>query len=336
MEATPALLAEIREQPAAARRTLAALAAGTSRRAAALRGADAQARVLLVGAGSSRYAAEIAADWFRGWKLDGHVRSASGVGGSPASGVLLVVSQSGATRSTLRLLDQAAAAGIFRIVVTNEAESPAAGSAELALLTEAGREQAIPATKTFTSALVALRVLGLEWAAALGRRPPIEDPEPTAHHDPASLLKGAVARESEIAARIAGIEIGGPWFFLGSGIFSPLAREGALKLMETALLPAIPVPAGELAHGPAALLGPTTPVVLLSANDPLSRSEARSVAAARAAGAPVFRFGDPVVPAELQPFAVAPVLQLLAFFVGRRLGRDVDAPAGLQKAVRDD
>lgn len=334
MEATPALLAEIRDQPAAARRTLAVLAAGASPRAAALRDADAlrEARVLLVGAGSSRYAAEIGADWFRGWKLDGDVRSASGVGGPPASGVLLVVTQSGATRSTLRLLDQAAAAGVFRIVVTNEAESPAARNAELALVTEAGREQAIPATKTFTSALVALRVLGLEWAAALGRRPH----QPGARHDPASLLDGAVARESEIAARIAEIEIGGPWFFLGSGIFSPLAREGALKLMETALLPAIPVPAGELAHGPAALLGPTTPVVLLSANDPLSRSEVRSVAAARAAGAPVLRFGDSGVPTELQPFAVAPVLQLLAFFAGRRLGRDVDAPAGLQKAVRDD
>lgn len=151
-----------------------------------------------------------------------------------------------------------------------------------------------------------------------------------------SLLEDAVARESEIAARIAEIEIGGPWFFLGSGIFSPLAREGALKLMETALLPAVPVPAGELAHGPAALLGSTTPVVLLSANDPLSRSEARSLAAARAASAPVFRFGDPGLSAELQPFAVAPLLQLLAFFAGRRLGRDVDAPAGLQKAVRDD
>ena len=212
MEALPALLAEIRDQPAAARRTLAALGASASRRAAALRDADAlrQARVLLVGAGSSRYAAEIGADWFRGWRLDGDVHSASGVGGPPASGVLLVVTQSGATRSTLRLLDQAAAAGIFRIVVTNEAESPAAGSAELALITEAGRERAIPATKTFTSALVALRVLGLEWAAARGRRPP----QPGPLHDPANLLDDAAARESEIAARIAEIEIGGPWFFL--------------------------------------------------------------------------------------------------------------------------
>lgn len=217
-------------------------------------------------------------------------------------------------------------------MVTNEAASPAAESAELALTTEAGREQAIPATKTFTSALVALRVLGLEWAAALGRWPA----PPGGHDDLARLLEDAAARESEIAARIAEIEIGGPWFFLGSGVFSPLAREGALKLMETALLPAVPVPAGELAHGPAALLRPTTPVVLLSANDPLSRSEARSVAAARAVGAPVLRFGDPGIPAGLQPFAVAPVLQLLAFFAGRQLGRDVDAPAGLQKAVRDD
>ncbi|MDE2883119.1 MAG: SIS domain-containing protein [Acidobacteriota bacterium] len=313
---------------------MAGLASGASRRVAALRNAEAlrEGKVLFVGAGSSRYAAEIAAEWFRGWKLDADVRSASGVGGPPASGVLLVVTQSGATRSTLRLLDQAGGAGIFRIVVTNEAESPAAGSAELALITEAGPERAIPATKTFTSALVALRVLGLEWASVLGRRPaPSGTPD-----DPAGVLEDAVARESAIAARIAAIEIGGPWFFLGSGIFSPLAREGALKLMETALLPAVPVPAGELAHGPAALLRPTTPVVLLSANDPLSRSEERSLAAARAAGAPVFRFGGPGIPAELQPFAVAPALQLLAFCSGRKLGRDVDAPRGLEKAVRDD
>lgn len=242
------------------------------------------------------------------------------------------MTQSGATRSTLRLLDQAEAAGTFRIVVTNEGDSPAARSAELALITNAGPEQAIPATKTFTSALVALRVLGLEWAAALGRQPP----EPGPPGDPPQLLADAIARESEIEARVAEIEIGGPWFFLGSGAFSPLAREGALKLMETALLPAVPVPAGELAHGPAALLRATTPVVLLSANDPLSRSEARSLVAARAAGAPALRFGDPGLAAELQPFAVTPLLQLLACCAGRRLGRNVDAPAGLQKAVRDD
>ena len=217
-------------------------------------------------------------------------------------------------------------------MVTNEAESPAAAKAELALVTKAGREAAIPATRSFTSALVALRILGLEWSAALGGRPPESVTQP----DPADLLAAAVAREPEIGARIAEIELGGPWFFLGSGVFSPLAREGALKLMETAVLPAIPAPAGELAHGPAALLGPNTPVVLLSARDPLSRSEARSVAAARAAGAPVLRFGEPGVPPELQPFAVAPLLQLLALFAGRKLRRDVDAPAGLTKAVRDD
>ena len=288
--------------------------------------------MLLVGAGSSRYAAEIAAEWFRRWKIAAEVRSASGVGGPPSTGALLVVTQSGATRSTIRLLDQAEATGTFRIVVTNEGESAAARRADLALVTKAGKEKAIPATKTFSSALVALRVFGFEWSAALGKRPPGSG----AHSEIVNRLENAVAREPEIAARIAEIEVGGPWFFLGSGVFSPLAREGALKMMETALVPAIPVPAGELAHGPAALLGATTPVVLLSSGDPLSPSEARSLAAARAVGAPMFRFGDAATAAELQPFALAPVLQLLAFFAGRQLGRNVDAPAGLQKAVRDD
>lgn len=288
--------------------------------------------MLLVGAGSSRYAAEIAAEWFRRWEIRAEVRSSSGIRELPSSGALLVVTQSGATASTVRLLERAKAAGVFRVVVTNVAESAAARRCELALLTRAGEEKAIPATKTFSSALVALRVFGREWAAELGRCPrPSGAPSRLV-----DLLEGAVAREPEIAARIAAIKVDGPWFFLGSGIFSPLAREGSLKMMETAGVPAIPVPAGELAHGPATLLGATTPVVLLSAGDSLSPGEERSLAAARAAGAPVFRLGDAATPAELQPFVVAPVLQLLACFAGRQRGRDVDAPAGLRKAVRDD
>ena len=124
-------------------------------------------------------------------------------------------------------------------------------------------------------------------------------------------------------------------------------------MMETAAVPAIALRTEELAHGPFALINRETPVVMHSGAGPASPGEARSLRAVSEAGAPLLRLacagaageapgseagrtirttGDP----SLRPFSAAPILQLLALFAGRQLGRDVDAPAGLQKAVHDD
>lgn len=325
-------------------------------------------RVLLAGSGSSRHAAEIAAHWWRHWGLEAKARPATELadrGGAFEAGrtgdtgarrpALVAVTQSGATGSILRLLDEAAAAGVFRVVVTNEPGSAATERADLAVVTLAGTERAIPATKSFTAALAALRILGLDWAEAAGTLPP--ERRRAAEEDtgaiPSTLDLGP--GRAEQIPEFAALSPDGPWFFLGDGSLGPLASEGALKMMETASVPAIALPSGELAHGPAALLGPRTPVVLLSEAEAPTPGEVRSLAAAHRAGAPVLRFsesrprtGPPAEPfpvalrlghevgVELAPFVAAPALQLLALYAGVRRGCEVDAPKGLRKAVTDD
>lgn len=304
---------------------------------------------MFAGAGSSRHAAEVAAVWFRRRGIEAEARPATeladGVGGGGGAGRVLVgVTQSGATGSLLRLFERAGGAGVTRVAVTNESGSPAAELADLAVVTRAGPERAIPATKTFTSALAALRMLGAEAAGESG--------------DGASAAEGAVGaieaglNHAEEAAAFAERAAEGPWVFAGEGALRPLAAEGALKMLETAAVPALSIPSGELAHGPRALLNERTPVVVLSERAEPGASEGRSLAAAAEAGAPVLRIApgpppaafrrdgftqfDYGAPVEFAPFFAAPVVQWLALYAGAALGRPVDAPKGLTKAVTDD
>ena len=298
---------------------------------------------MFAGCGSSRHAAEVAAVWFRRRGIEAEARPATeladgvdGFGGEGVGEVLVGVTQSGATGSLLRLFERARDAGARCVAVTNEAESPAAELADLAVVTHAGPERAIPATKSFTSALAALRMLGSEAPAASGAVNAIE----------------AGLRRAEEAAAFAERGAEGPWVFAGEGALRPLAAEGALKMVETAAVPALAIPSGELAHGPRALLSGRTPVVLLSERAEPGASEARSLAAAAEAGAPVLRVAPGPSPAvfrrdgftqfdcgsavELAPLFAAPVVQWLALYAGAALGRSVDAPEGLTKAVTDD
>ena len=264
------------------------------------------------------------------------------------AGAVVAVTQSGATGSALRLLERAGAAGMLRVAVTNEAASPAAARADLALVTRAGPERAVPATKSFTSALVALRLLALAWARAAGKL----SPEAAATRVAAcsavpDLLRAGLQNGRHAARFVARVRCEGPWFFLGAGPLLPLAREAALKMMETAVVPALAIPAGELAHGPRALLGPGTPVVLLGAGAAAGRGVTRSLRAAREADAAVLQLlpedapdGRHTIRLPGRPgalaFSMAPPLQWLALAAGLRLGRAVDRPPGLQKSVRDD
>ena len=267
-------------------------------------------RLLLTGAGSSRHAAEIAAPWFRWGRFDADAYPATDLvdhgseflsartrGNTPDScAALITITQSGATGSVLRLLDAAGAEDVFRIVITNEAQSEAVKRADLAVVTRAGPEHAIPATKSFSSALAALWVLALDWKRAYNALL-LDDPVFR------SLLDDSALRDSRLTVRaletglrcaapiaeFANRSVEGPWFFLGHGSLRPLAAEGALKMVETAAVPALALPSGELTHGPRVLLSANTPVIALSDLVNLSDSENRSLLAAREAGAPVLR-----------------------------------------------
>lgn len=309
-------------------------------------------RFLLIGSGTSRHAAEIAVAWFRKAGLSASVSPAGEIHGPlrdhGCDGALIAVTQSGATGSVLRLLDRAREEGIFRVVVTNEAESPAARRADLAYVTRAGTETAIPATKSFTAALLALRLFGRDWTAAAGAAG--SPPGMTEIRGIPGLLQGAIEQGPRLERFVGGLAADRTWFFLGCGPLRPLAAEGALKMMETAVVPAIALRTEELVHGPFALVDRETPVVLLAEPGGVSPGETRALEALAEAGAPLLRLATAGEAANRdagctigstgepwqRPFEVAPVLQLLAFFAGRQLGRDVDAPAGLQKAVRDD
>lgn len=305
---------------------------------------------MFAGCGSSRHAAEVAAVWFRRRGIEAEARPATeladgvdGFGGDGVGQVVVGVTQSGATGSLLRLFRRVGDAGAIRIAVTNEAGSPAAELADSAVVTRAGSEEAIPATKTFTSALAALRMLGEEAAGESGSG---------AAGGAVGAIEAGLDRAEEAAAFAEGVAEG-PWVFAGEGALRALAYEGALKMLETAAVPALSIPSGELAHGPRALLGERTPVVVLSESAEPGASEARSLAAAAEARAPVLRVAPGPPPAafrrdgftqfdcggaavELAPFFAAPVVQLLALYAGATLGRPVDTPEGLTKAVTDD
>ena len=271
---------------------------------------------------------------------------------------VVVISQSGETADTLAALRKAAAEGHATLAVTNVSSSTMAREADVSLPTAAGRERAIPATKSFTAQLLVMRLLSLLAAEQSGSLGAAE-----LHARLAELQALPSLLEQQLAAWRQRLEAVAELYwnkqsflFLGRGIHFPIAREGALKLKESAYLHAEGYPAGELKHGPNALVSEGTPLVVIATVD---RADAESVLRyekvlhlmrdMRAQGANMLVIGnegDDEVPQLADAFiAVAPAaeaslaitetvpLQMLAYFIAVRNGIDVDRPRNLVKAV---
>jgi glucosamine--fructose-6-phosphate aminotransferase (isomerizing) len=265
--------------------------------------------------------------------------------------VLLGITQSGETADTLGAMRLAAERGVPVLALSNVLGSQATRDADASLLTRAGIEVSVAATKTFTTqvsllALVALRVA--ERRGALSA-------------DDVAALVAEVERlpdlvEQTIAAADAPVQAlaerwhDQPFFlFLGRHAGVPAAFEGALKLKEIAYVPCDAYAAGEMKHGPIALLGEGTPVVAVATRSPVLDKTLSSLAEVRARGAEVLAVateGDDTVSAEaehvvavpdvdalLQPLLAVIPLQLLAYRIARRRGLDVDQPRNLAKTV---
>jgi glucosamine--fructose-6-phosphate aminotransferase (isomerizing) len=271
---------------------------------------------------------------------------------------VLVISQSGETADTLAGLREAKARGLPTLAITNNARSSMAIEADASLPTCAGTEKAIPATKSFTTQLAVLYSLALYLARIRGRMtsPAVESHTGDLRRLP-SLLEPALERwNQQIATLAPSLKGSRAFLYLGRGVHYAIAREGALKLKESAYLQAEGYPAGELKHGPNALVSPEAPLVVIATHDPsdpdamLRYSKVLQLMKdMRAQGATILAIateGDAEaaalanhcieVPATEDMLAtmleVVP-LQLLAYHLAIQNGIDVDKPRNLVKAV---
>ena len=260
------------------------------------------------------------------------------------------VTQSGETADTLAAMELASGSGALLGTICNVRGSSAWRAATARLLTQAGPEIGVASTKAFTTQLVALLLLGLGLKAARGLGDH-EDRELVGALQRLPLaVERALAEDGGIHDQ--GVELltaGTDSLYLGRGILYPIALEGALKLKEISYLHAEGYPAGEMKHGPIALVQEGFPVVALATAIPTrdkllgNLMEVRSrgaslIAVAEADAAEVASLVDlvlpvPPVPLLLQPIVAAVPLQLLAYNVAVELGLDVDQPRNLAKSV---
>jgi glucosamine--fructose-6-phosphate aminotransferase (isomerizing) len=362
------MLREIHEQPATLAATLRRYVDGHSFSAemcGPLRDwlKAARSEIVIAASGSSRHAglvAELMLEDLSGIAVDVEYASEYCYRSEKAlkNAVVMVISQSGETADTLAALRKAKAAGHQTLAITNVALSSMASEASVSFPTEAGRERAVPATKSFTAQLLNLYLLSL--LAAEGR-------EAMTEADLEARLIELMGLPECIAAQLQGWEdsvrriadeYGSTqnFLFLGRGVHYAVAREGALKLKESAYLHAEGYPSGELKHGPNALVSDTTPLAMLATVD---RADVESVERyekvvqlmrdMRAQGADIFAVanrGDATVTAlashvvfvdemreALLPIAEVIPLQFFAYFMALNHGIDVDHPRNLTKAV---
>ena len=362
-----AMLREIFEQPLAISDTLAAYADGTSLREdvfqparQALVGRDS---ILISASGSSRHAGlagEILFEDLAGIAVDVEYASEYIYRSTQTlrNPCFLVISQSGETADTSEALREATARGSSTIAITNRPESSMAKLAGCSLPTYAGTERAVPATKSFTTQLLVLQLLALYAARVRGRmtRAVVESHLHKLYEVPAALEIFLPRWEKQVASICESLHSAETFLFLGRGVHYPIAREGALKLKESAYIQAEGYPTGELKHGPNALVSRNSPLVVLATCDPQAPDSVlryektlNLVRDMRKQGAEIISIvteGDTSI-AELSSHVVqvprsaeyiSPLyevvpLQLLAYFMAIARNIDVDNPRNLVKAV---
>ncbi len=267
----------------------------------------------------------------------------------PPGTLFISISQSGETADTLAALRGAKnPAYIGSLCICNVPESSLVRESDVALMTRAGPEIGVASTKAFVTQLVALRLLVLALARRQGMDPQRERQLVDELH--------ALPRQVEVVLELSkAIETMAQSFadkqdalFLGRGTFYPIALEGALKLKEISYIHAEAYPAGELKHGPLALVDANMPVVCALPNDPLLDKVLSNLQEVRARGGELFLFSYEQVTIDLDHYqnltladicpSTAPIvysipLQLLAYHVALLKGTDVDQPRNLAKSV---
>ncbi len=260
------------------------------------------------------------------------------------------VSQSGETADTLHAARLAKAKGAKCIVITNVRGSTIHREVGEGLITPAGPEIGVAATKTFMAQITVLTLLGLHLSKMKNElRPETEQRIVSALMDIPAKLDSILRREKEIEEIARNFADARGFFFIGRGLAYPPALEGALKLKEISYLHAEAYPAGEMKHGPIALLDKELPVVALVPKNDLWEKTVSNIEESMARKSPIIAIateGDkeighysknvmftPETEPELFPFIAVVPLQLFAYYIARQRGCDIDMPRNLAKSV---
>ena len=264
--------------------------------------------------------------------------------------LVVTISQSGETADTLAALRAIKEQTNLTLSVCNVPESSLVRESELKLMTRAGPEIGVASTKAFTTQLVALLML----VVALGKRRDLTDGDAKFLFQQAQVMpslieqvlqnKDAIDKWAEAFTELDNA------IFIGRGTLFPIALEGALKLKEISYIHADAYPAGELKHGPIALIDQDMPTIAIASMDGFEGKIKSNIQEILARGGEVYLFADerldvsdlgenchvikiPAVEAELAPILFAIPLQLFSYFVAVRKGTDVDQPRNLAKSV---
>ena len=356
---------EIFEQPEALANTL-EIVGGSKSIQPGIFGADAADllqnvdSILILACGTSYHAAKVATYWLEEIagipayaEIASEYRYRTSVPNPDA--LIVTISQSGETADTLAALNHAKTLGQDKtLTICNVPESALTRASRLKFLTRAGPEIGVASTKAFTTQLAGLFLLTLVLAKLRGRL--------TAEQEAAYLteLRSLPGRAQQVLALEPEVEAWSQRFanknhalFLGRGVHYPIALEGALKLKEISYIHAEAYPAGELKHGPLALVDEDMPVVTIAPNDQLIEKLKSNMQEVRARGGELYVFSDGDVHIEESPFvhviklpggangALSPILhtvplQLLSYHMSVMRGFDPDFPRNLSKTLTVD
>lgn len=313
-------------------------------------------RVTIVACGTSYYAGMVARYWMESLArvpvdidVASEFRYREPV--MEKGGLCIVISQSGETADTLAALRYAKAQGQHTLAVVNVPESSMANEADSVLFTYAGPEIGVASTKSFTTQLTVLACLSLVLAQAKRQ---ISDKDIATHTHAIAELPSRVAdvlqQAGEVEALAAHIHAARDMLFIGRGTSVPIAFEAALKMKEISYIHAEAYAAGEMKHGPIALIDDAVPIIAMAPRDSWFEKTVSNIQEAAARGGQIIVLSDKDGTKHLQGIAkhqlqlpsvsafVAPILyaipaQLLAYHVAVLKGTDVDQPRNLAKSV---
>jgi glucosamine--fructose-6-phosphate aminotransferase (isomerizing) len=311
-------------------------------------------RIQIVACGTSLHAGRVAASWFSSIaELPCQIDYASEYRyRNPhvdKDSLLITISQSGETADTLAALNYAKDKDyLSTLAICNVPTSSLARESDFSLFTNAGPEIGVASTKAFTTQLAGLMLLALSLAKSRGLNPKLRGRIVQALRSlPMTIEEALNLKEQmvEIAPNIANKDNA---LFLGRGIFYPIAKEGALKLKEISYIHAEAYPAGELKHGPLALIDENMPVIALAPESEIAEKLISNLEEVKARGGTLYVCADPSVSMDVKSgklvhmpecdFFMTPIvynipLQILSYEVALLRGTDIDQPRNLAKSV---